>query len=74
MNNNVYNRYNNSNIVNNSQTLQQQGPDVLVLNQLNQMGLTPEQAVRQMLQNGGISQQQFQQYAAQADQALGKRR
>lgn len=68
------NRYNNSNIVNNSQTLQQQGPAVLVLNQLNQMGLTPEQAVRQMLQNGGISQQQFQQYAAQADQALGKRR
>lgn len=72
MNNNVYNRYNNSNIVNNSQNLQQQGQ--AVLNQLNQMGLTPEQAVRQMLQNGGISQQQFQQYAAQADQTLGKRR
>lgn len=72
MNNNVYNRYNNSNTVNNSPNLQQQGQ--AVLNQLNQMGLTPEQAVRQMLQNGGISQQQFQQYAAQADQALGKRR
>jgi hypothetical protein len=72
MNNNVYNRYNNSNTVNNSQNLQQQGQ--AVLNQLNQMGLTPEQAVRQMLQNGGISQQQFQQYAVQADQALGKRR
>lgn len=72
MNNNAYNRYNNSNTVNNSQNLQQQGQ--AVLNQLNQMGLTPEQAVRQMLQNGGISQQQFKQYAAQADQALGKRR
>lgn len=72
MNNNVYNRYNNSNTVDNSPNLQQQGQ--AVLNQLNQMGLTPEQAVRQMLQNGGISQQQFQQYAAQADQALGKRR
>jgi hypothetical protein len=72
MNKNMYNRYNNSNTVNNSQNLQQQGQ--AVLNQLNQMGLTPEQAVRQMLQNGGISQQQFQQYAAQADQALGKRR
>lgn len=72
MNNNVYNRYNNSNTVNNSPNLQQQGQ--AVLNQLNQMGLTPEQAVRQMLQNGGISQQQFQQYAAQADQIFGKRR
>lgn len=72
MNNNVYNRYNNSNAVNNSQNLQQQGQ--AILNQLNQMGLTPEQAVRQMLQNGGINQQQFQQYAAQADQIFGKRR
>lgn len=65
---------NNMNNVNNGQpqNLQQMGQTVL--NQLNQMGLTPEQAVRQMLQNGGISQQQFQQYAAQADQALGKRR
>ena len=72
MNNNMYNRHNNSNTVNNSQNLQQQGQ--AVLNQLNQMGLTPEQAVRQMLQNGGINQQQFQQYAAQADQIFGKRR
>lgn len=64
---------NNMNNVNNGQpqNLQQMGQTVL--NQLDQMGLTPEQAVRQMLQNGGISQQQFQQYAAQADQALGKR-
>lgn len=72
MNNNTYNRYNNSNNVNNGQNLQQQGQ--AILNQLNQMGLTPEQAVRQMLQNGGINQQQFQQYAAQADQIFGKRR
>lgn len=33
-------------------------------------GMTPEQIVRQKIQNGEISMQQFQQYSAIADQTV----
>ena len=37
-------------------------------------GMTPEQFVRQKIQNREISQQQFEQYAQIADMVLGRRR
>ena len=37
-------------------------------------GMTAEQFVRQQIQNGEISQQQFEQYAQMADMVLGRRR
>ena len=33
-------------------------------------GMTPEQIVRQKIQNGEMSMQQFQQYSAMADQVI----
>lgn len=42
-----------------------------ILQVLAQQGLTPEQAVRQMLQNGNLSQQDFERYRQQANQTTG---
>lgn len=47
----------------------QQGNQILQV--LAQQGLTPEQAVRQMLQNGNLSQQDFERYRQQANQTTG---
>ena len=47
----------------------QQGAQLLQT--LQQQGLTPEQAVRQMLQNGTLSQQNFEKFRQQANQATG---
>lgn len=41
---------------------------------LQQTGFTPEQAVRSMLQNGSLTRQQFDNYSAQANQAMGQKR
>lgn len=38
--------------------------------QIAPMGMTPEQIVRQKIQNGEMSMQQFQQYSAIADQTV----
>lgn len=38
--------------------------------QIAPMGLTPEQIVRQLIQNDKMSIQQFQQYSAMADQMV----
>lgn len=38
------------------------------------MGMTPEQVVRQKIQNGEMSQAQFEQYSRIADQVMGRRR
>lgn len=37
-------------------------------------GMTPEQVVRQKIQNGELSQQKFDEYARMADQILGRNR
>lgn len=37
-------------------------------------GMTPEQVVRQKIQNGELSQQKFDEYARMADQILGRTR
>lgn len=39
-----------------------------MMNNLNQMGMTPEAGVRQLMQNGQMTQQQFNQLSRQADQ------
>lgn len=39
-----------------------------MMNNLNQMGMTPEAGVRQLMQNGQMTQQQFTQLSRQADQ------
>lgn len=39
-----------------------------MLNNLSQMGMTPEAGVRQLMQSGQMTQQQFAQYSQQADQ------
>ena len=36
-------------------------------------GMTPEQIVRQKIQNGEMSMAQFQQFSAMADQLIGRR-
>lgn len=36
-------------------------------------GMSPEQIVRQKIQNGEMTMQQFQQYSAMADQLMGRR-
>lgn len=42
--------------------------------QVSASGMTPEQVVRQKIQNGEMTQEQFQKYSAMADQILGRRR
>lgn len=39
-----------------------------MINNLNQMGMTPEAGVRQLMQSGQMTQQQFNQLSNQADQ------
>lgn len=39
-----------------------------MMNNLNQMGMTPEAGVRQLMQSGQMTQQQFNQLSNQADQ------
>lgn len=39
-----------------------------MMNNLNQMGMTPEAGVRQLMQSGQMTQQQFNQLSRQADQ------
>lgn len=39
-----------------------------IMNNLNQMGMTPEAGVRQLMQSGQMTQQQFTQLSRQADQ------
>lgn len=39
-----------------------------MMNNLNQMGMTPEAGVRQLMQTGQMTQQQFTQFSRQADQ------
>ena len=43
-----------------------------IASQVQQMGMTPEQACRQLIQNGQMSQQQFEQYRQIANQITGK--
>lgn len=45
-----------------------------VASQFVPVGMTPEQMVRQMIQNGQMSQEQFAQYSAIADRWTGKKR
>lgn len=49
--------------------MQQQGDQLL--NQLKQQGMTPEQKVREMLQNGQITLQQFMQLRMMANKITG---
>ena len=49
--------------------MQQQGDQLL--NQLKQQGMTPEQKVREMLQNGQITPQQFMQLRMIANKITG---
>ena len=42
--------------------------------QVQQMGLTPEQLVRQKIQNGEMTEAQFRQYSQIADQLTGRNR
>ena len=49
--------------------MQQQGNQIL--NQLKQQGMTPEQKVREMLQNGQITPQQFMQLRMMANKITG---
>ena len=49
--------------------MQQQGDRIL--NQLKQQGMTPEQKVREMLQNGQITPQQFMQLRMMANKITG---
>lgn len=49
--------------------MQQQGDQLL--NQLKQQGMTPEQKVREMLQNGQITPQQFMQLRMMANKITG---
>ena len=49
--------------------MQQQGDQLL--NQLKQQGMTPEQKVREMLQNGQITPQQFMQLRIMANKITG---
>lgn len=39
-----------------------------MMDNLNKMGMTPESRVRQLMQNGAMTQQQFNQLSQQADQ------
>ena len=41
-------------------------------NQVSQMGMTPEQLVRQKIQNGEMTQAQFEQYRQIANRLTGK--
>lgn len=52
-----------------SPQMQQAGFQLLQV--LQQYGFTPEQAVRQMLQNGNLTQQRFEEIKPQANQMTG---
>ena len=43
-----------------------------IANQVQQMGMTPEQLVRQKIQNGEMTQAQFEQYRQIANRLTGK--
>ena len=62
----------NSNPFANSQSFQQAAAQMM--NSLNQMGMTPQARVYQLIQNGQMSQQQFNQLAQMADQLTGRTR
>lgn len=44
-----------------------------LLKQIAPTGMTPEQIVRQKIQNGEITQAQFERYSMMANQVLGKK-
>lgn len=46
----------------------------MLLQQLAQMGLTPEQKVRQLIQNRQMTQQQFEELGRMADIVIGRSR
>lgn len=45
-----------------------------LLAQLAMSGMTPEQKVRELIQNGQMTQQQFEMFGRMADSMMGRRR
>lgn len=50
-----------------------QNAAAMLLNRLSSLGMTPEQKVRELIQNGQMSQQQFEALGQQANRLLGRK-